>query len=186
MAVERTLVLVKPDGIERNLVGEIIRRYESQGLKIVAMKMVKVSRDFAEKHYQASDQQISGMGNKTLNAARDSNRMGEVKTIFGTEDPKKIGTLLREWLVKYLVSSPVIALVLEGDNAVEHVRKITGFTDPSKAEKGTLRGDLGKDAIIWANNERRATKNLVHASGNLDEAKVEVALWFKPEDIFKR
>jgi nucleoside-diphosphate kinase len=187
MAIERTLIVVKPDGMERNLIGEIIKRYEGQGLKVVGMKMVKVTKDFAEKHYTAHEQQILGMGNKTLSAAKESGGgMAEVKQIFKTDDPAKIGMTLREWMVKFMISSPVVAFVLEGENAVAKVRKITGFTDPSKAEKGTIRGDLGKDTIIWANNERRATKNLVHASGSVDEAKSEIAMWFKSDEIFKR
>lgn len=177
---ERTLIIVKPDGMKRKLVGEIISRYEKAGLKIVSMKMMEVKRNFAEKHYPKSKQQILGMGHKTLNAAGEE----EAKRIFGTIDPWKIGLILREWMVKFLISYPVIAFILEGEDAVQLVRKVTGFTDPSRAEKGTIRGDLGIDSIINANREKRATENLVHASGSVEEAEKEIKLWFKKNEIY--
>lgn len=152
--MERTLILVKPDGMKRKLVGEIISRYEKAGLKIVAMKMVKVNRKFAQIHYPKSKQQIVGMGHKTLNATGEDG----AKKIFGTTDPWKIGLKLREWMIKFLVSAPVIAFILEGEDAVQLVRKVTGFTDPSRAEKGTIRGDLGIDSIIKANREKEQQK----------------------------
>jgi len=183
--IEKTLVVIKPDGVERNLIGEILSRFEKSGLKIVAAKMVKVKKAFAKKHYTASDEQVVGMGNKTLQASRENNLYDEMIKVFGTDDPKKIGIVLRNAMVKFLVSGPVFAVIFEGENAVKEVRRITGFTDPSKAEKGTIRGDLGQDAIIVANREKRATRNLVHASGSLEEADTEIALWFKPKEIVK-
>jgi nucleoside-diphosphate kinase len=106
-----------------------------------------------------------------------------VKKIFGTTDPKKIGMKLRKWLIEFITSAPVVAIVFEGDDAIKTVRKVTGFTDPSKAEEGTIRGDFGDDAINIANKEKRATRNLVHASGNPEEAAKEIALWFTDEEL---
>ncbi len=176
---ERTLVAVKPDGMKRNLVGKIISRFEENGLKIVGLKMVKLNRGMAEKHYTDSDEQIVGMGNKTLDAGGES----KAKELFGTADHKEIGIKLRGWMIEFIMSSPLAAMVLEGENAVQNVRKIVGFTDPSKAEKGTLRSDLGTDSIAKANEEGRATENLVHASGSVEEAEKEIKLWFKPEEL---
>ncbi len=181
--LQRTLVVIKPDGVERNLIGEIISRFEKAGLKVVASKMVKVKVAFAKKHYTDSEEQVLGMGNKTLQASRENNVYDQMVKIFKSEDPKIIGTTLRNAMVKFITSGPVFAVVLEGPDAVKLVRKITGYTDPSKAEKGTIRGDLGQDSITKANMEKRATKNLVHASGTQEEAEKEIALWFKQKEI---
>lgn len=171
--IERTLVLLKPDAIERKLVGRVISRFEDEGFKISEMKMRKVDEKFAEQHYAATDEQIIGMGNKTLEATGD-----EAKKLFGTDDPRKLGEMLRQWSINFISSSPVIAMVLEREDAIAYARKIGGFTDPSKADKGTIRHEFGRDSILKANRERRATENLVHLSGNKEEAGKEIKLWF--------
>lgn len=178
--IERTLVVVKPDGMKRGLVGRIISRFEENGLRIAGMKLVQVDRELAARHYTDSDQQVSGMGNKTLSAGGPE----KAKELFGTTDPKKIGMTLREWMIDFMTSMPVAAMVLEGEDAVQKVRKIAGFTDPSRAEKGTIRGDLGVDSIRKANEERRATENLVHASGSVEEAGREIDMWFKSDELY--
>ncbi len=174
--MERTLIIIKPDGMDRQK--KIISYYENAGLKIIAEKKIRIDRKMAERHYAATDQQISGMGNKTIQASKDSGQYENMKKIFGTENAGEIGTKLRGWLIKFITSATVTALVLEGDNSVAAARKITGFTDPAKAEKGTVRGDLGADSIVKANMEGRPVKNLVHASGSSEEARREIALWF--------
>src|SRR3989338_8206142 len=128
--IEKTLVVVKPDGVKRGLVEEILKRYTDAGLKIVTQKTVTASRELAEKHYTDSDEQVVGMGNKTLAAA------GEEKTmkIFGTTNPREIGLKLREWSLEFITSGNVVAAILEGEDAIQKARKITGFTDPSRAE----------------------------------------------------
>jgi nucleoside-diphosphate kinase len=181
--MERTLILIKPDAMEKNLGEKIIKRYTDAGLKVVARKTMQADRTLAEQHYPDTDSQIIGMGNKTIQAAKEAGKPGDVMKLFGTEDPRKIGLQLRQWLVEFITSRPVIALVLEGENAIQNVRQITGFTDPSRADKGTIRGDWGSDSIDKANNEKRATQNLVHASGNPEEAAKEIALWFSPSEI---
>jgi nucleoside-diphosphate kinase len=175
MAIEETLVLIKPDGMRRNLIGKIIARFEKEGLKITGLKLTKADIKLAERHYTDSDAQIVGMGNKTLGATGDK----RAKEIFGTTNPKDIGFQLRGWMLNFIVSTPVVAIVLHGEDAVQKVRRIAGFTDPSKAEKGTIRGDLGVDSIAKANEEGRATENLIHASGSAEEAQQEIALWFE-------
>ena len=171
--IERTLVLLKPDAIERKLAGRIISRFEDEEFKIIAMKMQKVDKKFAEKHYAASDEQIIGMGKKTLEATGK-----EAKKLFGTDNPRKLGEILRQWSIDFISSAPVIAMVLEREDAIAYARKTGGFTDPSKADKGTIRHEFGRDSILKANRERRATENLVHLSGNKEEAGKEIKLWF--------
>lgn len=183
--MEQTLVVVKPDGVRRGLEKEIISRYEKAGMKVIARKSLKVHRELAEKHYTAGHEQIVGMGQKTLNASKENNKLDEMIKLFGTDDLKHIGTMLREFMLSFITSGPVHAVVLEGEDAVKKVRAITGFTDPARAEKGTVRGDLGQDNILKANSEKRAVENLVHASGSLEEAKFEINLWFSPEELKK-
>jgi nucleoside-diphosphate kinase len=174
--VERTLIIIKPDGMLR--AKQILKYYEKAGLRIIAKKEVRIDKNFAVRHYAATDDQVIGMGNKTIEASRNAGKLGHMKKIFGTDDAKKIGEKLRAWLIEFITSRPVLALVLEGEDAVALSRKVTGFTDPAKADKGTVRGDMGTDSIVKANNDGRPVMNLVHASGNAEEAKREIALWF--------
>lgn len=178
--IERTLVLLKPDAVKRGLIGKIISHFENNKLTLIGMKLVKVDPELAKKHYTDSEAQVAGMGNKTLSAAG----MEKSQEIFGTTDPRKIGQQLVEWSRLFITRIPVVALVLEGEGAITKVRKIVGFTDPTRAEKGTIRGDWGTDSIAQANAEKRATENLVHASGSVEEAIQEINLWFKPAEIF--
>jgi nucleoside-diphosphate kinase len=173
MTTEKTLVLVKPDGVERNLTGEIIARFEKAGLVISALKMMKVSRELISKHYPAEDEYLISLGKK-------SEKAGDV-----VPDYKKQGLMIVEGLRLYLTSGPVVAMVVKGENAIQRVRSIAGYTDPSAAEKGTIRGDFGQDSILKANKEKRSVKNLVHASGNREEAEKEIALWFQNSEILK-
>lgn len=181
--IERTLVVIKPDGVRRGLQDEIIFRYKKAGLRILAKKNLTIDKKFAEKHYAATDEQIVGMGTKTLNASKENNRLDEMLKIFGTGDAKKIGTQLRGFMISFITSGPVVAMVLDGEDAVKKVRDVTGFTDPQRAAEGTIRGDLGEDSIVKANSEKRAVANLVHASGSVEEAEREIKLWFKPGEL---
>ena len=140
MAIERTFVLIKPDAVQRGLAGEIISRFEKKGIKLVAMKLVSVSRELAEKHYG----------------------IHKGKPFF-------------EPTVKYIISSPVVAMILEGDNVIGMVRTMMGKTDPQDAAMGTIRGDYGQ--FIG--------RNIVHGSDGPDTAEFEINLWFKPEEIAK-
>jgi nucleoside-diphosphate kinase len=180
--MEKTLVLIKPDAVRRSLVGEIISRFENAGLRLVATKMVRADEELAQKHYPTDRKPfIEGMGKKTLENHAEENK--DVKEIFGTDDAHEIGLQLQKWLVDFLVSGPVIALVLEGQDAIKRVRDIAGHTVPVKADKGTIRGDHADDSAVKANAERRAISNLVHASGDKEEADFEINLWFNPEEL---
>lgn len=181
--MEKTLVLLKPDAVQRAIVGEIISRFEKAGLKILATKMVRPDKELAKKHYPHDRHAfIKGMGHKTLESYKETGH--DPISNFGTEDPHEIGLQVQKWLVDFLVSGPVIALVLEGPNAIALVRDILGHTIPVKAQAGTIRGDHSDDSAIKANAEKRAIKNLVHASGDKEEAEFEIDLWFRPNELF--
>ncbi len=180
--IERTLVLVKPDGVKRGLIGEIVTRFEKAGLKIVAMKMLWVDTKHVAKHYPDSRTELlQAMGEKSL---KTYEKYGlDPEKILGTKDPTAIGRMINEWNRDFLSSGPVVAMVLEGIHAVDNVRMITGNTLPTFAEPGSIRGDLSIDSPAVANQRKRAVHNLVHASGNTAEAVYEVDLWFTDKEI---
>ena len=182
--MEKTLIILKPDAIQRNIVGDIITRFEKVGLKIVGMKMFIPSRDLLNKHYPVDRTEfIKGMGEKTLENMADLGLDPNEK--FGHNDPHKIGIEIQKWLVEFMANAPVLAVVLEGPHAVEVVRKIRGHTLPLKAMPGTITGDYSFDSSSIANNDMRPIRNLVHASGNTEEAEFEIGLWFSQSELFE-
>ena len=178
---EQTLVLIKPDGVKRGLTGEIVRRIEQRGLKIIALKMFWATEEDLAKHYPATSDYFKNLGEKTL--ATYSKYGIDAKEKFGTEEAVEIGKHVQGWLVDFMVSGPLVKMVVQGLHAVEMVRKMTGHTMPSQAEMGTIRGDFSVDSAVLANTQQRAVRNLMHASGSIAEAETEIALWFKPEEI---
>ena len=174
---ERSLVVIKPDGVQRSLIGEIIKRYERVGLKLVAVKMVVPTPDFVEKHYLVDPEWPMKTGTKTIESYH---KKGKVPP---SEDPLEITKIVLGNLKKYLASGPVVAMVWQGVNAVGVVRKITGSTEPLTSDVGTIRGDLTIDSYELADLDGRAVRNMLHASGNPDEAEKEIALWFRPEEV---
>lgn len=181
--LEQTLIIVKPDAIQRSIVGDIISRYEKVGLKIVAMKMFVPSVELLNKHYPVDREEfIVGMGNKTLDNYKELGQ--DPMEYFGSSDPKEIGLKVQKWLVDFMADNPVIAIVLEGPHAVEIVRKIRGHTLPQKAQPGTITGDYSFDSSSLANNDLRPIRNLVHASGTPEEAAFEISLWFDDAEIY--
>lgn len=182
--MERTLVVLKPDAVLRGLSTEILARFEKSGLKIIGAKMVNVSKELAEKHYPADREELwIGIGDKTLEHYNDMK--ADAKELLGTNEPKKIGEMVRVWLLDYITSGPVLAAVFEGSHAVELVRKICGHTLPLKSPAGTIRGDYSFDSSYLANTSKRAIKNLIHASGSKDEAEYEIPLWFEESELVK-
>lgn len=159
MEKERTLVLIKPDGVIRSLVGKIIMRFEDAGLKIVGMKMVWADEDFARKHYR------------------------EDLDIRYKEVEEKYGRNVRNELVKYLKEGPVIAIVLEGVDTIKVARKITGTTYPNESPAGTIRGDFAHISKSYANANNVMVRNLIHASEDENDAKIEIPLWFKEKEL---
>ena len=180
--MEQTFVLIKPDGIKRGVVGEIIHRFERMGLKIVAMKMVSPSDALLLKHYKSDeDATLKRWGEKTL--ATYTKYGKDAKKDFGTADPMELGKLVNKWLFDYVKSGPVIAMILEGRHAVENVINLAGPTMPANASAGTIRGDFSTDSAAYANAEKRGVSNLIHISGSVEEANFEKTLWFKPSEI---
>jgi len=179
---EKTCVLIKPDGVKRGLIGEIIGRIEQRGLKIVGLKLIWASKEQVDKHYPKDEQYIRQLGEKTLENYK-TYRLDPQKEL-GTEDALKIGKMVRGWLIDYLASGPMVKMVVEGVHAIAMVRKIVGNTMPSQAEVGTIRGDFSVDDASIANREKRPIYNIIHASGNEKEAKHEVALWFSSGEIY--
>jgi len=146
--IEQTLVLVKPDGVARGLVGEVIRRFENRGLKVVGLKMVKIDTDFSKKHYAAHV---------------------DKEFYQGLED--------------FIISGPVIAMVVEGVDAIENVRKLGGATESKSALPGTIRGDYSHVSYSHADERGMAIKNIIHASGDVDDAAKEISLWFSVDEL---
>jgi nucleoside-diphosphate kinase len=177
--IERTLVVIKPDGVQRSLIGEIIQRYERLGLKLTGLKMTILTPEFAEKHYTLDPSWRMRNGEKTIQAYKDK---GENPP---TEDPMEMSGMTLSKLKQYMSSGPVIAMVWQGANAVKIVRKITGGTEPLTSDVGTIRGDYVLDSYRISDVSGRSVRNLVHASGSIEEAENEIALWFKPEEIAK-
>ena len=176
---ERTLVIVKPDGIQRALIGEIIRRYERTGLKLVALKMLIPTEAMIEEHYLLDPNWKKSVGEKAISSYV---KKGEKPP---STDPIEVADSVVVSLKKYMTSGPVIAMVWEGGHAVELVRKITGSTEPSSASIGTIRGDFVLDSYQMADTDTRAIRNLIHASGTVPEAEKEIPHWFKPEEIIR-
>lgn len=178
---ERTFVLIKPDGVKRGLVGEIVRRIEQRNLKIIAFAMIKPSREHFDSHYPQNPAWIKRVGEKTLATYQKYgyDAIGEL----GTSNPEEIGPMVRGWLLDFMTSGPVVKMVVEGVHAIDMVRKIAGNTMPSSAEMGTIRGDYSVDSAASANRDKRAVHNLVHASETPDEAAHEIELWFSDDEI---
>jgi len=174
---ERTFVMIKPDGLQRSLVGEIIRRYESVGLKIVAMKMLVPTPEHIETHYTLDPSWRTVTGEKTIKSYKDNGQTPP------SENPLDITDLLLKKLKKYISSGPVIAMIWQGAHAVKIVRKLTGGTEPLTSDVGTIRGDYVLDSYSMSDNDGRAVRNLVHASGSVVEAENEIKHWFEPVEI---
>jgi nucleoside-diphosphate kinase len=173
---EITFVMVKPDGVRKGLVGEIIRRIEQRDLKLVALEMFKPTREQIHDHYPKDDAWITRLGGKTL-ATYEKYGYDPVEEL-GTKDPQEIGKQVREWLVDYMTSAPLVRMVIQGVHAVDMVRKIAGVTLPVLADMGTVRGDFSVDSPALANKEKRAVMNLMHASETPEEAAHEIEHWF--------
>ncbi len=180
---ERTLVLIKPDGVRRGIVGDITTRFEKAGLKIVGMKMIWVDEGMVSKHYPSNREEfIIGMGKKTLETYEKYGKDPDEE--LGTMDPKKIGLMINKWNIDFLKSGPVIAMALEGNHAVDNVRRIAGNTLPNLATPGTIRGDYSVDSPALANKQKRNVRNVIHASGTEEEAKYELQLWFHENEFY--
>ena len=174
---ERTLVVVKPDGLQRTLVGEIINRYERLGLKLIAMKMLVADADFIEKHYTLDPNWVRVTGEKTIESYIKKGLTPP------SNDPLEITAKILKNLKKYMTSGPVIAMIWQGAHSVKIIRKITGGTEPLTSDPGTIRGDYVLDSYQMSDTDDRSVRNLIHASGSVEEAEMEIVHWFKKEEL---
>lgn len=174
---ERTLVLIKPDGIQRSLAGEIIKRYERIGLKLVAIKMLVADAKHIEKHYTLDPNWRRITGEKTIKGYLDKGLKPP------HDDPLKITEIILNNLKKFMTSGPIIAMIWQGAHAVQIVRKLTGGTEPLSSDVGSIRGDFVLDSYQMSDGDNRAIRNLLHASGSLEEAEKEIEHWFEKEEI---
>lgn len=173
---ERTFVIVKPDGVQRSLVGEIIRRFERTGLKIAALKMAVLPEEKLWKHYDKDDEWFVKKGTKI---AEDRKAAG----LAAEKAPIEYGKDIIRALVKYMTAGPVVMMVLEGNQAVAVVKKLVGETEPATSDVGTIRGDLTTDSYAITAIDDRAVRNLIHCSDEVENANKEIALWFPSEDV---
>lgn len=182
MAIERTFVMIKPDGVRRGLIGEVIRRIERVGLKIIGLKMVWPTKEQGLNFYPSDENWLISVANKSLSVYRELGRDPEED--FGTRDPLRIGMIIKEWLAEFLASGPCVAMVVEGNRAVEVVRKLVGATRPYEALPGTIRGDYSADSPELANIMKRPLRNIVHASDSVETAEYEIRFWFNESEIY--
>jgi nucleoside-diphosphate kinase len=178
---EKTLVIIKPDGVQRSLIGEIIKRYERVGLKMTAIKMLIPTEEMAIKHYYevGGDEWLEEVGRKASAAYEKKGEKSPYKTY------RENGEAVMKANAKYLSCGPVVAMIWQGAGSVELVRKITGATAPLLADVGTIRGDLTLDSYALADTDGRSVRNLIHASGTVEEALKEIPIWFKEDEINK-
>ena len=174
--IERTLILVKHDGVARGLIGEVIKRFENMGMDMGGMKMIWADERTADKHYVATKEWVKGVAEKTRKAFAE-------RGIAIKDSDEEIANRVKEWNKRFLCEGPVVALVVQGPHAVELGRKIIGHTEPRQALPGTIRGDFSFDSYQLGDKEQRPIRNLVHASGSREEAEREIALWFDKKEI---
>ncbi len=174
---EQTLIIMKPDSIQRSLVGEIISRYERSGLKLIAMKMIVPTSDMIEKHYTLDPEWRRVTGEKTIKSFHDKGLKPP------HENPLDVTNILLKRLCTYMTSGPIIVMIWEGAHSVAIVRKLTGGTEPLTSDVGTIRGDYVLDSYQMTEADGRCIRNLVHASGSVKEAQDEIQHWFSDKEI---
>lgn len=175
---ERTFVMIKPDGVQRALIGEIIKRYERTGLKLVALRFGLADEKKLWEHYNKDDAWFLKKGTKIVEDKKAAGLPVE-------KEPIEYGKDIIQQLVSFMTAGPVLQMVWEGNQAAAVVRKITGETEPSTSDVGTIRGDLTLDSYSIASVDDRAVRNLIHCSENAEEGKREVMLWFEESELLK-
>lgn len=173
---ERSLVILKPDAVQRSLMGEIIKRFEQTGLKVTAMKMFMATEEQLLKHYNKDDEWFLKKGNRIIDDLKSHNMPVEKEAI-------EYGKDIIRTIVHYMTAAPVVAMVIEGNQAVAVVTKLVGSTEPSTSDVGTIRGDYTVDSYSHSSYENRAVRNLVHQSESPEEAEREIAIWFKEDEV---
>jgi nucleoside-diphosphate kinase len=174
-ATEETLVIIKNETLKRGLVGKILEKFEDADLEITDIRLFRPTKKLAEKHYKIDKNWKYRVGQRALSAFKNSNEAGK---IFGTSNPKNIGSKIYDWSVNQLAKKPVIVLALKGSNAVEKIKEMAGYQEPAKANLSTIRGIFSSDSYLKSNIEKRALYNVIHRSSNTIEAKREIKVWF--------
>jgi nucleoside-diphosphate kinase len=178
MDKERTFVLIKPDGVKKALIGKIIQRFEDSALKLIALKMLWVDEKHAKQHYKLDEEWAKKVYEKTLSAYQKEGKKLEFKSHMD------LGLEIQKRNIDFITEGPVIALVLEGNHAIEIVRKMVGHTEPRQALPGTIRGDFASlESYADSDEKKQAVRNLIHASDSTSNATHEIALWFTPKEI---
>lgn len=175
---ERTFVIIKPDGVQRTLIGEIIKRLERTGLKLVAMKIIMATEDQCWAHYNKDDAWFESKGQNTIKN-REAMGLPIEKTAI------EYGKDIMRANVAFMTCGPIIPMVWEGNKSVGVIKKIVGGTEPLTSDVGTIRGDMTMDSYDLANLDGRSVRNLIHCSDQTDEAEREMTVWFKPEEFLK-
>lgn len=175
---ERTFVILKPDAVQRGLIGEVIKRIENTGLKLVALKMVMATEAQLWEHYKKDDAWFTSKGQRTLEERKAAGLPIEKEAI-------EYGKDIVRALVKFMSCGPIVPMVWEGNQAVGIVKKIVGSTEPLTSDSGTLRGDYTLDSYEIASIDNRAVRNLLHCSDPIADAEREIPIWFTPEEIVK-
>lgn len=176
MKKERTFVMIKHDGIQRGLVGDIINRFEKAGLKIAAMKFIVPDLERATKHYGKDDAWCLAKGTRTVQNLVDGGKTPEKEAI-------EYGRDIVNAILSYITAGPVVMMVLEGSQAIGIVKKLVGGTEPLSSDVGTIRGDYTLDSYMQANNDGRAVRNLIHCTDPEDDAQAEIDIWFDPKEL---
>ncbi len=175
---ERTFVILKPDTVQRSLIGEVIKRFEQTGLKCTAMKMFVPDEATLMKHYNKDDAWFLKKGERIIDDLKSQGRPIEKEAI-------EYGKDIIRTIVHYMTVAPVVAMIWEGNESVAVVTKLVGTTEPKTSDVGTVRGDFTVDSYGHSSYENRAVRNLVHCSESPEEAEREIALWFSEEEIMQ-
>ncbi len=182
MNKQRALIIIKPDGVQRGIIGKIVTRFEQVGLKIIGLKFEWTTKEKVVAHYPETDAWFEKVGNRTL--TNYIKKGLDVKKVFNTDKAIEIGKIVKSWLVEYFKESPVFIMVLESYDCIEIVRKLSGNTIPVLASSGTIRGDFSHDTIDLANEQNRPLRNIIHASDTVEDGEKEVGLWFTKDELF--
>lgn len=176
MTTEQTLVIIKPDGVQRSLMGEIISRLERTGLKFVAFKFLVPQEEQCWKHYNKDDEWFMKKGTRVTEDRKTHGMPIE-------KEPIEYGKDIIKANVDFFTSGPVLAMVIEGNQSVAIVKKLVGETEPSTSDVGTIRGDLTVDSYSLSSRDNRAVRNLIHCSDSPEEAQREIPLWFDKDEV---
>ncbi|MCU0678383.1 MAG: nucleoside-diphosphate kinase [Candidatus Pacebacteria bacterium] len=175
---ERTFVILKPDTVQRSLIGEVIKRFERTGLKCTAMKMFMADEARLLQHYNKDDAWFLKKGTRIVEDLTAQGRPVEKEAI-------EYGKDIIRTIVHYMEAAPVVAMVWEGNASVAVITKLVGTTEPTTSDVGTIRGDFTVDSYSHSSYENRSVRNLIHCSESPEEAEREIALWFTEDEIMK-